>query len=69
MVGFCTISQVMDRFHKKHTLTEEKFIKELIDTYKSNVHFLVFANTSTQFRLSGRVWRDRVFMIEYQVKS
>ena len=55
--------------HKSICLRKKAFIKELMDTYKSIVHFPVFANTSTQFRWSGQVWRDRVFMIKYQDKS
>ena len=36
LVNLCTISQVMDRFHKKSLrLRKKAFIKECMDTYKS----------------------------------
>lgn len=42
VVGFCTITQVMDRFHKKSLrLRKKAFIKECMDIYKSVVHVTV----------------------------
>ena len=58
-----SISQKRIRIRKK------AFIKKCMETHQSIVHFLVFANTSTQFRRSGQVWLDRVLMIKYQDKS
>ena len=57
-----SISQKSIRLRKK------AFIKECMDTYKSIVHFLVFANTSTVSMIGASLaWP--LFMIEYQDKS
>ena len=56
--SYGSISQKSIRFRKK------AFIKEYMATYKSLVHIQVFANTSTQFRWSGRVWHDHMFIID-----
>ena len=65
----------MDRLHKKpYMLTEIAFILECKDTYiliqtTSKVIGPYMLNTSTQFRRSGLVSQDCVFMIKYQHKS
>ena len=64
--GFCTISSYGSSSQKTICLRKKAFIKECVDTYKSIVNFLVFANLRHSFDDLGEFGK---FMIKYQDKS